>query len=257
MKKIVDKIIVPITTVLILLVSVWVVTITMTGGKWYYRWQFNKNDTVEKLTWKTKDGEIISYDDEDLEVIMNQMVDYLMGKEEDMQVVIDGKNVFSNQAIYHMRDVKALFERWTIITIACIALLIACAIYIYKNFEDVKKNMFKKTMITYSVILAILMVVVVAMIVDFDWTFTQFHHILFPSPEKFKDAFFGYKSNYEELPYINNMLLVEILSIEVFSDAAFIIVGFILISLVAWSIFTYKYGRNEKNKKQVELVEEV
>ena len=110
MKKYIDSIIVPFTTVLILLVSVWLVTVTITGGKWYYRWQFEKNGTVDKLTWVTKDGERITYDEEDLEMIMNQMVDYLMGKEKDMQVVIDGKNVFSNQAIYHMRDVKALYS---------------------------------------------------------------------------------------------------------------------------------------------------
>ena len=256
MKKLLDKIIVPVTTVLIILVSIWLVTITMTGGKWYYRWQFEKNETVNILTWITKEGERITYDEEDLEFIMNHMVDYLMGKEDDMQVEIDGLTVWSNQAIYHMRDVKALFARWTIITIVCVVLLIACAIYIYKNFETVRNKMFKKTMITYSVIGVLLMAIVIAMLVDFDWTFTQFHHVLFPNPEKFKDAFFGSVSNYDELPHINNTLLIRILSIEVFSDAAFIIVGFILITIIAWSVFAFKKGKNNKNEHNNEMLEE-
>lgn len=251
MKKFIDSIIVPFTTVLILLVSVWLVTVTITGGKWYYRWQFEKNGTVDKLTWVTKYGERITYDEEDLEMIMNQMVDYLMGKEKDMQVVIDGKNVFSNQAIYHMRDVKALYNRWSIITVFCIALLIASFVYIYKNYKDLKKKMFKKVMITFSVIGGILLVVCVAMAIDFDWTFTQFHHILFPNPDKFKDAFFSYTSNYEELPYINNLLLIQILSIEVFLDAAIIIVCFIVLCLASWTVFSYKSKKDKALKLDI------
>ena len=152
MKKLLDKVIVPVTTVLIILVSIWLVTITMTGGKWYYRWQFEKNETVNILTWITKEGERITYDEEDLEFIMNHMVDYLMGKEDDMQVEIDGYTVWSNQALYHMKDVKDLFFRWTIITVVCILMLAFCIVYMYRNFETVRNKMFKKTMITYSVI---------------------------------------------------------------------------------------------------------
>lgn len=251
MKKVIDKILIPAMTVFILLVSVWLITMALMGGKWYYRWQFEKNNTAESLSWLTKEGERITYNEDDLEIIMNQMVDYLMNKEEDMQVVIDGKTVFSNQAIYHMRDVRDLMNRWTAITFVCMILLGLSIFYLRKNFEQLKNKMFKQTMITYAVIACILITVVVAMLVDFDWTFTQFHHILFPSPEKFKDAFFGSVSNYEELPHIRNTLLVEILSLEVFFDAAFIIVTFILATLVAWSIFVIKYGKNNKKKEEV------
>ena len=172
-----------------------------------------------------------------------------------MQVVIDGKTVFSNQAIYHMRDVRDLMRRWTVITLACMVLLILCTLYLRKNFEEFRRKMFKQTMITYAVIASILIIVVVFMLVDFDWTFTQFHHILFPSPEKFKDAFFGSVSNYEELPHIRNTLLVEILSIEVFFDAAFMIVAFILLVLIAWSVFVIKYGKNNKKKEESDIIE--
>ena len=251
MKKVIDKILIPSMTVFILLVSVWLITMVLMGGKWYYRWQFEKNNTADTLSWITKEGERITYNEDDLEIIMNQMVDYLMNKEEDMQVVIDGKTVFSNQAIYHMRDVRDLMRRWSWITLLCMVFLGLSVFYLRKNFERFKGKMFKQTMITYAVIACILITVVVAMLVDFDWTFTQFHHILFPSPEKFKDAFFGSVSNYEELPHIRNTLLVEILSLEVFFDAAFIIVAFILATLVAWSIFVIKYGKNNKKKEEV------
>lgn len=255
MKKVIDKILIPAMTIFVLLISVWLITMALMGGKWYYRWQFEKNNTAETLSWFTREGEYISYSEEDLETIMNQMVDYLMNKEEDMQVVIDGKTVFSNQAIYHMRDVRDLMRRWTVITLACMVLLILCTLYLRKNFEEFRRKMFKQTMITYAVIASILIIVVVFMLVDFDWTFTQFHHILFPSPEKFKDAFFGSVSNYEELPHIRNTLLVEILSIEVFFDAAFMIVAFILLVLIAWSVFVIKYGKNNKKKEESDIIE--
>ena len=255
MKKVIDKILIPAMTIFVLLISVWLITMALMGGKWYYRWQFEKNNTAETLSWFTREGEYISYSEEDLETIMNQIVDYLMNKEEDMQVVIDGKTVFSNQAIYHMRDVRDLMRRWTVITLACMVLLILCTLYLRKNFEEFRRKMFKQTMITYAVIASILIIVVVFMLVDFDWTFTQFHHILFPSPEKFKDAFFGSVSNYEELPHIRNTLLVEILSIEVFFDAAFMIVAFILLVLIAWSVFVIKYGKNNKKKEESDIIE--
>jgi hypothetical protein len=42
----------------------------------------------------------------------------------------------------------------------------------------------------------------------------------------------------------------------VFSDAAFIIVGFILITIIAWSVFAFKKGKNNKNEHNNEMLEE-
>ena len=84
------------------------------------------------------------------------------------------------------------------------------------------------------------------MIINFDWTFVQFHHILFPKPESFRDAFFGTVSYYEEEPYINNLLLIEVLSIEVFMDAAWIILSITLLTLALWLSVSFKKKRINK-----------
>lgn len=236
--KAINKFIIPFTTVLLILMSIWLVTITITGSKWYYNWQFKKNNTVSQLTWRTTEGETIRYDEEDLDLICTKIIDYLFNREESMQVIIDGKMVFSNQALKHMKDVKTLYNLLNICCIIFSVIFCGCLVYIIRNFKNLKMKMFRQTIITYSVIGVILLVICLLMIIDFDWTFTNFHHIIFPNKESFDDAFFGPVSNYPEAPYINNMLLVTVLSIEVFSDAAWIIISFVLLVMVSWFMFT-------------------
>lgn len=243
--KTLNKIIVPLFTTLLLLISIWFVTVIITGSKNYYHYQFNKNNTVEGLSWYTSDGEYIKYNEEDLDKIINQIVDYLFDKEESMQVVINDKNVFSNQALNHMSDVKQLYKNWTIVTIIFIILLIPCVLYLIKHFKEVKNVLFKYSMITYLIIGILLLIISLFMIIDFDWTFTNFHHILFPNPDSFKDAFFGTISNYDELPYINNLLLIKVLSLDVFLDAAWIIVAYIIFIMLLWTLFTVKFKKKK------------
>ncbi len=251
-KYIINKLIVPFMTICILLISIWTVTYVITTSKWYYTWQFEKNDTCEKLTWTTKDGETISYDEDELAYIGDHIVDYMADLNDDLQVIIDGKKVFSNQAINHMREVKIIYHRLEVIAIFCFIMLFLCLGYYNKNKEQIDLYFFKGTLYTYLVIAGLLVIVGIFMLVNFDWTFVQFHHVLFPKPESFRDAFFGTVSYYEEEPYINNLLLIEILSIEVFMDAAWIILISTLLTLALWLSVSFK-----KKVKRVLLKDEI
>ena len=236
--------------IVVILLSIWFITIIITGSKGYYSWQFKKNNTLENLTWVTRDGELMEYTDEDLLEIRDAIIEYLFNKRESMQVEINGHEFFSYQALEHMRLVRNLFNRWTIITVVLFILLIPWIVYFIINRHEIIGKLFKPTYITYSILAGILLVLGIMMIINFDWTFTWFHHVLFPKQSEFNDAFFTRKSNYQvdnDNPYINNLLLVTVLSIEVFMDAAWIIVAFIIIILAFLFIFTFK--KREKNKK--------
>ena len=247
MKKYV-KIITPIIPFIIILFSVWFITVILTSGKWYYRWQFKKNNTLEKIQWTTDDGEQMTYTEEDLDKLAIIIPEYLFNKRDSMQIELNGHNFFSRQAIEHMYQVKKLYNRWSIFTICLLLISIPWLIYFIKHFNEMKGLLFKPTVTTYLVILGILSIVCIAMLINFDWIFDNFHHLLFWKRQNFEDAFFNFESNYPEdnsNPYINNILLVTVLDIYVFIDAAWIIVLFILITIATWFIFTYKW-RNKK-----------
>ena len=120
--------------------------------------------------------------------------------------------------------------------------------YLMTSFKEVMSIIFKPTYITYAIIGGILVIVGVMMIINFDWTFTQFHHILFPRMSDFNDAFFTRTSNYKvdnDNPYINNLLLVTVLSIEVFMDAAWIIVAYVVIILITLFVISFIFRKKK------------
>lgn len=238
----ISKKITPFIPFVIILFSIWLVTIILMSGKWYYSWQFEKNNTLETLTWTTRNGEKMEYDEEDLVKIRDAIVEYLFNHRDSMQVVIDGHEFFSYQALEHMRLVRNLMNRWTIITIVLVVLIIPWILCFIRRPKEYLSDLFKPTYITYTVIAGVLIVLGIMMLINFDWTFTWFHHVLFPKPSEFEDAFFTPTSNYEvdnNNPYINNLMLVTVLSIEVFMDAAWIIVGFVVSVLITLFVLTF------------------
>lgn len=250
MKKYI-KIMTPIIPIIIILFSCWFITVILTSGKWYYRWQFKKNNTLEQIQWTTKEGEKMTYTEEDLDLIAIVIPEYLFNKRKSMQIEFNGHEFFSKQAIEHMHQVKRLYNRWSIITICLLLVSIPWIVYFIKHFNEVKSSLYKPTVITYLVILGILFIIALAMIINFNKTFDYFHHILFWKKQNYLDAFFTPVSNYAEdnsNPYINNLLLVTVLDIYVFIDAAWIIVGFIVITIATWFFLTYKW-----HNKKVEV----
>ena len=253
--KILLRLAVPLITIFIILIVAWAVTYTITGSKAYYRSQFEENNTAEKLRWVYDDPESgtrveKSYDSDDLEIIMNRIVDYMMNRSDSMQVIdSEGMNVFSNQALKHMADVKAIYQGWTVITIILIPILIALFVYFFFKKEEIAPRAKKQVYITFSIIGGILLILSVMLIIDSSFTFTEFHHILFPKIEDFNDAFFSRKSNYEEEYYINNLLLVQILTEDIFIDAAWMIICAIITSTGIWVSLLLIYTRKLKEKK--------
>lgn len=258
-KNFINNIIFPISIIMLAVIVAWSIAFILTSSRAYYRFEFAKNNTVNSLHWVYENEEGIrvykEYDSDDLEIIMNKIVDYMTNKTDYLQIVDEeGMNVFSNQAIYHMQDVKRLYNIWTIIIILLIPLLICAIIYINKNIKDIAKTIKKQVIITFSIIGFILLIVVIGLIIDSTSTFIIFHHIIFPKIEDFNDAMFYPKSNYQEAYYINNLLLVKVLSLNVFIDAGWIIiVALILICALYIFLIMKKALKIQKNNSNLDI----
>jgi integral membrane protein (TIGR01906 family) len=248
--KILDRFVIILFSISILLVSIWAVIIPITKSIDFFEYEFNKNNTSENTGWYVyEDNTYYSYTNEELTYIMDTVIDYLMDEKDDMQVVINGKNVFSNQALIHMKDVKVLYTGGNRLGLMFYIITIICMIYMAFNFDRMKSLLFKYTMLTLAGILIILGAIGIFALVDFDKVFVLFHKIAFPTEQKFNDAFFSNISNYEELYYINNLTLTNILSIEVFMDAVILIFIGMFTTLTTWITFTVFVRK--KVKKQV------
>lgn len=232
-----DKLVIILANIFLLIVAIWVMTVPLTSSKKFYLYEFEKNNTI------TATG----YTQEELDSITDTIIDYLMDKKSSMQIVIDDLPVFSNQAINHMADVKNIYVKGKIIAIVCLFLLALSIVYIVFRYKLLKTILFKYSLVTISVILAVCLVFGVYAFLNFDKAFTFFHHVIFPNEQKFNDAFFSYTSNYPELPGVNNLMLVKILDVKLFMDAGIAIGGFVVFIETLWFAFLLVLKRKIPN----------
>ena len=185
---------------------------------------------------------------------MDHIIDYLMDETDDMQVIINDRIVFSNQALIHMKDVKVLYTGGIIAGWFTFISCLLIGVYFYFRFEHVKKLLFKYTMYSLIGIIVLLLGIGIFALVDFDAAFKLFHKLAFPTEQKFNDAFFSNVSNYQEVYYVNNLTLVNILSIEVFMDVVVLIFLGLAITLSLWITFTVIINKKSKKMENISLI---
>lgn len=212
--------------VFLVIIFIWMITILATKSLNFYLFEFIKNDTAQET----------GYNMDELRQIAQHIIDYLFYRVESLQINIGGQDVFSNQALYHMADVRSLYTGgstigWVILGIEVILLVILITHYRY-----LKEYLLKVSLSTLGIFFAVLIGIALVALIDFDKTFDIFHHIIFPDPVKFRDAFFGPISNYPEAPGINNLMLVTILSEGLFMDVGLLIIGGTISGLLLWII---------------------
>ena len=171
---------------------------------------------------------------DELSIITDKMIDFLFNKTDDMQVLINNEVVFSNQALFHMRDVRTLFTGGIIIAWVVLGLFLMIGTYLVVHFKRLRAYLLRYSLIVIVIIFLILLVVGIIAIVDFDYAFELFHRFIFPNEQKFNDAFFGAVSNYQEAPGVDNLMLVKILSIGLLMDVGIIIGIVLFIVLLVW-----------------------
>lgn len=235
-----DTPIIVFTNIFLILFAIWIVIIPITMSKRYYMNQFEKYDTPSYT----------GYTMEELGDIAQRIIDYLKDDVKTLQIKVDGENVFSYQALKHMNDVKRLYVEGNKIGWFVFIFLILDLIYIGFYYKRMGKKLLKVSAITIGVVLSLVTILLIACLINFDKTFEFLHHLLFWDINKFNDAFFSYRSNYEidRISGIDNVMLVRILTENVFYNAM-IWIGSILVALEAiWFTFVLVVYKNRKKE---------
>lgn len=212
-----------------ILTSALISIIPIASNNSYYMRQFEKNGV----------GEHLNYTIDQLQEITKAITNYMFHGANSMQVYFDEKAVFSDQAISHMADVKVLFVGGCILGYISLVILILCFGYLIYRSKFVKKFFRKINYITFGFFVLIIIGVSIYAAIDFDSAFVNFHHVIFPDPEKFNNAFFP-----------NDDTLINILTLDFFIDIFIeIIIRFVAIYIVYFIIVQCLYG---KMKKRIE-----
>lgn len=222
--KVLHKIVIAIASVALLLLLFYISVKPLSMSKWFYLMNY-KNYQADEAT---------GYTIEQLSEITDVMLEYFQDKRDSMQVVIDGEEVYSEQAIDHMADVKVLFVGAQKLAWWVLGIFVLSVAYIVFFFKDLKKYLFKTVMVASAVAIGCVLVAGVFAAVNFDEAFVFFHKIIFPNQQDFENAFFPVED-----------FLINMLQEELFFNFAFaIIVTFVILtSIVATSllIFQKKY----------------
>ena len=221
--KVFDYVCVILFSIFFILSCAFISIVPIASDNSYYMQQYKTNGV----------GPYLTYTLDELELITKSITNYLFKGAASMQIQIDGSNVFSNQAILHMSDVKDLFVGGSILGIISIIITLICLTYIIFRCKSIKHIFRKINYLTFLSFLLIVIAICVYALVDFDSAFVNFHHVIFPDPEKFKNAFFP-----------NDDTLINILTLEFFFDIFFaIIIRLVSLFIIYFIIVQCLYGK--------------
>ncbi len=145
--------------------------------------------------------------------------------------IVDNVNIFGEEAITHMNDVRSLFSAAKTALIVCIDLLVICGVYMLIRKKDVRKIIYKYSLgvvITFfSVFVLFFGGVFIKHLISgsgtyFDTLWLDMHHIFFPlSPEKFQGSSF-------------NDTLTYILTLDFFMNTVITVIINIIATTAVW-----------------------
>ena len=152
----------------------------------FYEREYEKYNVTESLNMKM----------EDVMIVTDYMMDYLIGKELELSVVtdVDGEiqDFFNEQDRLHMFDVMNLFMGGLKIRTALLGVALAIVVILGIRKADLKKLLPKAYTIAFAIFLAILAFLVIAFTMDFTKCFTIFHEIFFTNDLWLFDARYDY-----------------------------------------------------------------
>lgn len=272
--KILDRFLIILFNICLLIVGIWISAIPIAKSKIYYKVQFKVNEIYEHKNKKTNEvektkfyylnGECTNatFTDEQLNIMIEHIVDYLFGNKDSFelyldQVEVEGEikdhvSVFGKQACTHMKDVKNLFIGYQIISVIAFLALLAIFAYILLRIGQIRKTLFRYTLIYYFLLIIFLSSFFIVSLIhtsreygNFDFStylYTMWgdvHYLLFPFQiDKINGSFF-------------NDILTEILTVDLFVVALVIVLSVVMILNIMWLTFTIlirKYGEKIANK---------
>lgn len=141
---------------------------------------FNKNFYYSEYS-KLNNAEIIGVSNEDLNLMTDDLLDYLKGYKPDLSLIVNvkGQNreAFNERETIHMIDVKALYDIVIFISNICLVLgLIILGILIYlKDLKNLDKHYLKVLMFCGFIFGFIGLMC----LIDFDSFWISFHELIF------------------------------------------------------------------------------
>jgi integral membrane protein (TIGR01906 family) len=187
--KIVDRILLVFWNVCLLLLILAFAVLPIARSERYYVSQFAKNNTTEKT----------GFTEEELQKIARHIIDYLYGAKDDFPYHLErtGEDVFSEQAVLHMQDVKVLFTVGRIGSLVVLVIFLALTGYFVYRRQYAYLPVFKMSLWTIcGVVVAIVGIVIWILVYYlkegylsfFEAGFIVFHKIIFPDQSKFEMA---------------------------------------------------------------------
>ena len=193
----------------------------ITFSDWIYEYNWTRNQISQNTGIKI----------DQLNQVSDQIKDYFRDDQEKLEVLLQepGKevfNLFNQKEIDHMVDVKnlikttILFER-----VGLILLIIFFVFYLFRvGYISFYKNLKRIILVSFLIWSILLFLIVFGMIVDFNYTFTLFHKIMFTNDLWILDP--------------NSDFLIMIYPQRFFLEiSAAIIILFILINLIIFLSF--------------------
>lgn len=139
----------------------------------FYEKEYQKYGVTESLDMKM----------EDVMMVTDHMMDYLIGKEEELSVKtdVDGRtqDFFNEQDRFHMGEVKDLFLGGLRIRNVCLIIALLLTVGMITLKTDWRYLLPKAYFRMVIVLLIAASILAVAFSVDFTWCFTIFHEIFF------------------------------------------------------------------------------
>lgn len=222
--KIVDRILLVFWTICLLLLILAFSVLPIARSERFYVNQFAKNNTTEKT----------AFTEEELQKIARHIIDYLFGAKDDFQYHLDrtDEDVFSEQAVLHMQDVKVLFTVGRIGSLVVLGLFLGLTGYFIYRLFSVRLPIFKMALWTICGVGVVIVGIFLWMLITyltgdysnfFEAGFIIFHKLIFPNQSKFEMAI--------TFPYDDNLILI--LESAFFESIALVIVLRFIIALLA------------------------
>ena len=263
--KVLNRLSVILFTLCLVLLSISIPSLFISTSKNYYKNQFLKcnsyPDKNEYLIVRYIDGDrnkVAKFTSSQIDDIIEHITDFLSDKKDSFALQMNGVilngtkresvDIFSDESVEHMQDVKLLFLNIKHITIFIFVLFILSGIYIIFNRNKTQKYIFKYSLCSIlglisAVILFLLFVIfksglsIFSIDTFFSTLWEYMHYLFFPfSPDKFTGSFF-------------NDTLTMILNIDFFMNTVKTVVSILCSSVVIWLVSTFIIQKTSQTKK--------
>ena len=240
--KVFDRFVIVLVTLCFFVLAIGLAVLPPAGSIDYYLSHYDHD--VSERTGFTKT---------ELTDITQRMIDYLFEKRPDMQYFSESiqADVFSDDAIEHMADVRILFHGGRIIVWIAALLFVSGAVYLFFRFKHIKKILLKYSVLTLAGIALLLAglfgFITVAWLRSnngyFETAFDIFHRLIFPDPAKYGQAT-GFRSDDNLILILSGRFFLNFAIRIGVVFAGIIVSGYAL--LISGHYLIFKGGRNAR-----------